>query len=106
MVEIALAQIDVAAIDTRACAAAIDADGFFAIRQCAIRILLGPPPSEAAAQGGRSVGSTPFGIADDPIAGGDALASLADLSDELALIVIAESVGESRRGHQCGQTGN
>ena len=36
----------------------------------------------------------------------DALVGLAELSDELALIEVAERVGERRRGHQCGQSGN
>src|SRR5262249_21635966 len=88
---VALAQIDIATIDIGGRAIAIDPDGFVAIGQCAIRILLRPPPSAAAAECSCTVGTSHLGITDDPVARGDALVGLADLSDELALIEVAES---------------
>ena len=92
---IGFAQVNIAAIEVGGGAAAVETDRFVAIRQRAIEILFGPPPSASAAQGSRAVLCGRFRIIDHAVACHDAFIGLGELAGKLAAVEIALVLGDA-----------
>ena len=88
VIEIGLAEIDIAAIEVGRSRIAIEPHGFIAIGQRPIGILFRPPPSAAAAQGAGAILRRHPGVTDDAIAGRNSLIGLVEFAGELATIEI------------------